>query len=278
MRALRFLLLVLAACLALPPLLLSGDNDWRKRASPSGDFTRDDISEEVRFGREVGARLLGKYGLYHNPSLMKYVNLIGRSLARNTNRPEIEFRFAVLDTNEINAFSAPGGYVFITRGAIALMKDESELAGALAHELGHIVGRHIVRELDIRGTENSPVAGLAQLVGGSSEAARVAFDQATDKAMDILLKDGYKREDEIQADKTAAACCALSGYDPSGFARYLERIAEVKGKNTEVLDKTHPPYAQRIAVLKETIATEGMDAGGFKTYKDRFSAAVKGLM
>ncbi len=277
MRALRVFLLVLAACLTLPPLLFSGDNDWRKRASSAGELTKDDVSEEVRFGREVGARLLGKYGLYHDPSLMKYVNLVGRALARNTNRPEIEFRFAVIDTNEINAFSAPGGYVFITRGAIALMKDESELAGVIAHELGHITGRHIVKELNIRGAEDSPVAGLARLIGGSSESARLAFAQAVDKALDILLKDGYKREDEIEADKGSAVYCALSGYDPSGFVRYLERIAAVKGKKTEVLDKTHPPYAERIAVLKETIIKEGMDSGGFKTSRDRFSAAAKGL-
>lgn len=277
MRPLRPFLLVLAACLMLPPLLFSGDKDWRKRASSAGEMTKDDVSEEVRFGREVSARLLGKYGLYDNPALMKYVNLVGRSIARNTNRPEIEFRFAVIDTNEINAFSTPGGYVFITRGALAQMKDESELAGVISHELGHIVGRHIVRELDIHGSEDSAVVGLAHFIGGSSESARAAFAQAVDKAMDILFKDGYKRKDEIQADTTAVIYCALSGYDPSGFLRYLERIAALKGKTTEVLDRTHPPYAQRIALLKETITREGMDSGGFKAYKERFSAAAKGL-
>jgi predicted Zn-dependent protease len=277
MNALKAILLILTACLTFPPLLFPGDNDWRKRASSTGELSKDDIPEEIRFGREVGARLLGKYGLYHDPSLMKYVNLVGRSLARNTDRPEIEFRFAVIDTNEINAFAAPGGYVFLTRGALALMKDESELAGVLAHELAHITGRHIVKELNIRGAEDSPVAGLARLIGGSSEAARVAFAQAVDKAMDILFKDGYRREDEIQADKASAVYCALSGYDPSGLVRYLERIAAMKKRQTEVLDKTHPPYSARVAVLKETITAEGMDSGGFKAYKERFSTAVKGL-
>lgn len=267
----------LVACLAAPLPLTAEDSDWRKRPSLGETVTTDDITAEIAFGREVGARILGRYKLYDNPAVMKYVNLVGRSLAQNTNRPELEFHFAVLETDEINAYAAPGGYVFITKGALALVKDESELAGILAHEIGHIAGKHVVKELNIKGTDDSAVSGLARLVGGSSESARLAFSQAVDKALDMLFKDGYKREDETGADKGAAVLAALSGYDPSGLARYLERIKAVKGRQTTVLDKTHPSYEARIALLKDTIAQEGIDPAGFKTYKERFAESIKGM-
>ncbi|MEW6213643.1 MAG: M48 family metalloprotease [Nitrospirota bacterium] len=262
---------------SLPPS--SAEQNWRQRVSAAVEkVSKEDITEEVIFGREIAARILGKYSLYNNPQLMRYVNLVGNSIALNTNRPEIEFHFAVLDTAEINAYAAPGGYVFVTRGALARMQDESELAGVLAHEIAHITERHIVKELNIRATEESPVSGLARAIGGAGyEAAKVAFYQAINKAMDILFKDGYKREDEIQADKTAVLFCALSGYDSSGLVRYFERLNSIKGKQTEVLDRTHPAYDSRLSWLKETISKEGVDTARAKTNKERFSETMKGV-
>jgi predicted Zn-dependent protease len=194
-----------------------------------------------------------------------------------TNRPEIDFHFAILNTDEINAYAAPGGYVFVTRGALLKMQDESELAGVLAHEMGHLVEKHAVKELNIKGTETSAVSGLAHIIGGSTESARTAFSQAVDKAMDMLFKDGYKLDDETQADKDAVLFCTLSGYAPTGLVKYFERLSAVKGKKTEVLDKTHPSYEARIALLKETITREGIDTGNYKTHKDRFAENIKSL-
>jgi predicted Zn-dependent protease len=208
---------------------------------------------------------------------MKYVNLVGRVLSRMTNRPEIDFHFAILNTDEINAYAAPGGYVFVTRGALLKMQDESELAGVLAHEMGHIIEKHVVKELNIKGQETSAVSGLAHLIGGSTESARMAFSQAVDKALDMLFKDGYQREDEKQADKDAVLFCALSGYEPTGLVKYFERLSAAKGSKTEVLDKTHPSYGARIALLKGTITEEGIDRGNYKTHKGRFSENTKPL-
>lgn len=272
-----FVLVWFAAALAFPPAVLSEEANWRQRPTAGEAIGMDDIAAEIDFGREVSARILGRYKLYDNPSLMKYVNLVGRSLVLNTNRGELDFHFAILDTDELNAYAAPGGYVFITKGAFALAKDESELAGVLAHEIAHITGKHVVKELNIQGTEDSPASGFARLVGGSSESARLAFSQAVDKALDMLFKDGYKREDEIQADKNAVLLCGLSGYAPAGLGKYLERIGATKGKKDEVLSKTHPSYEVRLAWLKETIAKEGIDTGSLKTNKDRFETEKKSL-
>ncbi len=264
-------------CVLFPGALTAAGSEaqFRQRVSAGDEEVTSDIAEEVRFGREVAARVIARYGLYENPTLMKYVNLVGRVIARTTNRPELEFHFAILNTDEINAYAAPGGYVFITRGALLNMQDESELAGVIAHEMGHIVEKHVVKELKIKGSDESTAAGLAALIGGSTQSARTAFAQAVDKAMDTLFKDGYKRADETQADRDAVLFCAFSGYEPMGLVKYFERLNTIKGKNTEVLDKTHPSYLDRIAWLKQTIAQEGIDAGNYKNHQDRFAEAVK---
>ena len=280
MRTARIILLVAVLCLSFAkPATVTGaehDASWRQRVSTAdAEVIQDDLREEVAFGREIAARMVGRYGLYENDQVTRYVNLVGKAIALNTNRPEIDFHFGVLNTDEINAYAAPGGYVFVTRGAVLKMRDEAELAGVLAHEVGHIVERHVVKELNIHGTEGSASSGLARLIGGGSDAARVAFYQSVDKALDILFKTGYKRDDEVQADRDAILFCALAGYDPAGLVRYFERLNAVKGKNTEVLDKTHPSYETRITWLKGTMTEEGMDPGTFKTFKDRFADVAK---
>src|SRR3989338_3678250 len=138
--------------------------DFRRRKSQTlaeeSFSTKDDVEAEIIFGREVAARILGRYKLYEDKNLARYINMVGRSAAQYANRPEIEFRFAILNTDIVNAFAAPGGYIFITKGALRLMEDEAELAGVLAHEVAHVSERHIVKELNIKGTEASPSAGL----------------------------------------------------------------------------------------------------------------------
>lgn len=260
-----------------PATLIAAEAQFRQRLSTYDEEVASDVTEEVRFGREVAARVIARYGLYENSKLTKYVNLVGYVIAQTTNRPELEFRFAILKTDEINAYAAPGGYVFITRGALLKMQDESELAGVIAHEMGHIVEKHVVKELKIKRADESAAAGLAAMIGGGSQSARAAFSQAVDKALDILFKDGYKREDETQADKDAVLFCALSGYEPSGLVKYFERLNAQKGKNTEVLDKTHPSYVDRIALLKRTIVQEGVDSGSYKIHQERFADAIKEL-
>ncbi len=274
----RTALTSLVGLLLLLPVPLQAaqqDQQWRHRISFSDDLTAADVSEEVRFGREVAARIIARYGLYENPQIMKYVNLVGSAIALQTSRPELQFHFGVLDTEEINAYAAPGGYVFVTKGALARMQDESELAGVLAHEIGHVVERHVVSELNIKSSDTSAASGLAVAIGASTEAARVAFSQFVDKAVDILFKDGLKREDEAQADRDAVIFTALTGYDPAGLTRYFDRLSRVKTGKTEILDKTHPAYDVRITAMKTIMNDEEMTAGSYMTNKDRFSSVMK---
>jgi predicted Zn-dependent protease len=268
----RWLALFILIAFVLPAGLSAEEENWRKRASDAAPVAKSDIEQEIIFGREVAARLIAHYRYYDNEELMRYVNLVGKTLAQNSYRPEIEFHFAVLQSDDINAYAAPGGYIFVTKAALAQMKDESELAGVLAHEIMHVSEKHIVKELNIHATDDSAVAGFARLIGGSSEAARTAFAQAVDKAMDMLFSTGYRRDDERSADRNGILLTAVTGYDPNGLIRYLDRISGLKGRHTDVLDKTHPPYAERTALLREVVAQEELTGGA--TNQARFETEM----
>lgn len=236
----------------------------------SKDTSRSDVETEIRFGREVAARILGKYTLYNDNDLTRYINLVGKSLAMYSNRPEIEFTIGILDSDEINAFAAPGGYIFITRGAIDAMENEAELAGVMAHEIIHVIEKHIVKELNIHGTDLSPVSGFARLIGGATDPARVAFTRAVEKAMDILFERGYKREDEITSDTLGIILMASAGYDPEAMVGYFSKIRKTEKKETATLEKLHPSFDERIKLLKETIEKEGLKGDNYISGKERF--------
>lgn len=265
------LLMLSVLCPSSAPAVEPEEN-WRNRISTeAGVVATSDIVEEIRFGRAVAARIIGRYGLYEDAQIMKYINLVGQTIARGANRPEIEFHFAVLKGEEIMAFGAPGGYIFISKGALLEMRDEAELAGVLAREVGHIAEKSVVRELKIRGIEDTGVSGLAQVIGGSTDPVRVAFRKAVDKAMDMLLRKGYKREEDAKADEDAVILCAMAGYDPSGLVRYIDRTHGTTENRTGALDGARTSVEARIDHLKAFILQEGIDVGDFKTYENRFT-------
>ncbi len=265
---------ILVVCTSLSAAY-AADENWRERLSAQDEVTAGDVSAEVVFGRKISAKILGRYKTDDNSALLKYVNLVGLVLARNSGRPELNFHFMVLDTDEINAYAAPGGYVFVTRGALRLMNDESELAGVLAHEIGHVAEMHVVKELKIKGENESVTAGLAQLVGGSSESARAAFAQAVDRGLEMIFKEEYKREDEMQSDKDAVILCALSGYEPAALARYLDKVRGIKGEVSDA-GQTHPSYSTRISRINDVIVKNGIETGKPVANAKRFEIAMKG--
>lgn len=206
-----------------------------------------DIQAEIQFGRTLAARILGRYPLHPNRSLQRYVALVGHRLAASSGRPELSFAFAVIESAEINAFATPGGYIFITSGAMAQMQDEAELAGVLGHEIGHVSARHMVKALDIRGADHSAGAGLASLVGGATASFRSALDQSLAKATEMLFKQGYKSAEELEADETGLLLATLNGYEPQGLGRFLERVGRFEpGVSTSA---THPLHGERLKAL-----------------------------
>jgi predicted Zn-dependent protease len=236
--------------------------------------TADDVKAEISFGQNVAARILGRFNIYDDAELNHYINLVGTALAANSDRSDLKFRFAVLDTDSVNAYSAPGGYIFVTRGAIALMEDEAELAGVLAHEIAHVSERHIVNALNIRATDSDAGSGLSRLLGAGNSTTQVAFTQAIDQAVEILFARGYQQQDELDADRVGTLLLAATGYDPLALKRYLERVQSLDDENSRAMNTTHPPSRQRLLNIEQTVTEEGLESINLARAKTRFDRYV----
>jgi predicted Zn-dependent protease len=239
-----------------------------------------DARNERAIGESVSLALTNQYGVTNNPQLAKYVVLVGQTIASRTARADQPWVFGVLDTDTVNAFSGPGGYVWITRGAIQQMQDESELAGVLAHEIGHVVRHH--------GLDAAKQAGFADALvsAAGSTSAGAQFNGASDKIVDVIVKQGFSQPQEFEADQSSVRLTAAAGYDPNGFLRFLKRIRDKQKAGSPNLFSTHPGMDDRIARINNAISSAGTGGHG-ATLQERFnqftgrpaspSASVEGL-
>ncbi len=254
---------------------IQADENFRSRAHHENSNTdiSEDIDAEIRFGKTIAARILGQFPLYENEKLAHYINLVGKSLALYASRDEIDYHFAVLDADFINAYSAPGGYIFVTKGAIKAMRDESELAAVLAHEIAHITEKHIVKEFKIKGKEKSATSGISQILGSSQSSAQVLFTQAVDNAVNKLMKEGFKQNDEFESDKVALTLLAATGYDPKAMYRYLKRIQKltIQEEKKSGQKPTHPPTSKRLKTLNRIAKNDGLNKLKLPKGKKRFA-------
>ncbi|MDT8317762.1 MAG: M48 family metalloprotease [bacterium] len=256
----------------------------RKRLSHKAtEVSKSDVEAEIQFGQELSAKILGKYRMLEDEKLTRYINLIGKGLATYSPRPEIDFKFAILNTDMVNAFAAPGGYIFITKGTLEMIESEAQLAGVLAHEIAHVTERHIVKELGIKGQDVSAGASLASIMGaGTSDTLRAAFTQLVDKASEILFESGLKRENEMESDLLSVMLVSNAGYDPLEYQKLLVRIDEIKKSkkkkkkySTEILNETHPALKDRVAAIEKNIAEEGLDKLNYAAVRERYKEYVK---
>jgi predicted Zn-dependent protease len=184
-------------------------------------------SEEVQIGGREDIKIRQQYGVYDNPQLQQYVNAIGQRLVKASHRPQLEYRFLVVDSPEINAFALPGGYIYITRGILAYLNSEAELAAVLGHELGHVTSRHSVQQMSATTAANIGATLLGIFV---PQLNNVAGDLVVNLFGGALLS-GYGREHELEADRLGAEYLARTGYDPQAMVRVVGVL-----KNQEVFD------------------------------------------
>lgn len=213
-------------------------------------------SEEYYVGRAVAARILTKYPLYQNAKVTEYVNEVGQTVARKSTRPKTfrGYHFAVLDTEELNAFACPGGTIFITRGLLLTCCSEDELAAVLAHEVSHVAHKDGINSISkSRWTEVWTAMGkeAVTMYAGSVAAGLVSlFEGSIDDVFKTLVVNGYSRPAEEAADAGAVVTLTKAGYDPGALAAMLEKmLAQEKGSHTGIY-KTHPPTAERLAKLQ----------------------------
>ncbi len=272
-------IILLCTLSALPIQAVEASQDFRTRASTTALVTTEglesDVEAEIRFGRELASIILGQNKLDKNKRINKYLNLVGNSLVPYSQRPELKFYFAMLDTDEINAYAAPGGYIFVTKGALKLMENEAELAAVLAHEISHITQKHIVNELKIKGEEKTAESSLSKLIGGFGDPARTILNQALDKAMSLLFTKGLKKEDEYEADRMGTLLLTAADYDPLALKRYLSKVKLQKANKLKTLYTTHPSFDDRLVQLQNLINDEKLYLIDAPQAKYRFQQIVK---
>lgn len=224
-------------------------------------------AKEREIGHEIAATVAGRYHVLQEPALTRYVALVGQTVAEQSVRKgEVEFSFGVLDTDEVNAFSSPGGYVLVTRGALALMQSESELAGVLAHEVAHVDEKQVLNEVR-RGDVLKTVQTEAQVTG--DVLSRVAAAGAS------VLFTGLKREDELAADSIGQIYAAAAGYRADGLVTFVKKLGTDEGPGTRLdeIRATHPPASDRVAALERQLERSKTSGGAVLT--GRFRENVK---
>lgn len=192
------------------------------------DFVTISEEKEIAMGRQAHGQVLKQYSLYENQELQDYVQRVGRTLAQKSHRSNLIYRFHVLDSNEINAFALPGGYIYITRGLMAYLNSEAELAAVLGHEIGHVTARHSVRQASA-----AQVAGIGATLGAIflPQMRSQAGQQLTNMVGTALLS-GYGREHELESDRLGAEYLARTGYAPEAMLDVIQVL-----KDQEVYDK-----------------------------------------
>lgn len=213
----------------------------------------DQIDEprEIEIGRQLAAVLLGSKPLHRDMALQRYVNQLGRWVSLQSARPQLPWTFGVLDDPGVNAFAAPGGYVFVTKGLVDRV-DEAELAGILAHEITHVIDRHHLQALRTKARAGLATQAItSQLnsnVGGAISAQLLALGKD-------LYSSGLDQDDEFDADRNGVALAARAGFDPYGLPSVLQQLRTAAPDNPlfSLSLRTHPAPQLRLDQLEQAM-------------------------
>jgi predicted Zn-dependent protease len=224
-----------------------------KRAKQFRDIQMTD-DDEQRLGEAVSQRIRERYGVVQDAAVHKYVGLVGKVLASASARPNLTWRFIVLDTDGVNALAAPGGYIHITRGALSLLESEAELAGVLGHEIAHVTRKHTVRAIQ----KNKAIQmGAEETLSGNS----ALFNKLVDKASEMVMA-GFGRAEELEADREGVSLADKAGYAPAGLGGFLRTVMDRNKSSSEKqgLFASHPEMEERLKKLDDTISKEKLAA------------------
>jgi predicted Zn-dependent protease len=229
--------------------------------------------EEIQIGRDMAARLLGAAPLVPDPKLQQYVNNVGRWLAAQTERPGLPWHFGVMDAPQLNAFAVPGGTIFVTRGLVARMKSEAELAGVLAHEISHVLKKHHLKAIQ-KGAQTA-LAGEALSTAVQSHNSAVR-EKLISFGTEMYAR-GLDKSDELEADRLGVVIAARAGYDAYGLPGVLQTLQAMNAEDSglALMFKTHPAPAERLDALGEKMQPTLDRYAGQPQVVERFAREAK---
>ena len=235
--------------------------------------------QEAQIGAENAAQINAQLPLVSDRAVNDYVNALGDSIARRTSRADLDWHFYVVDSPEVNAFALPGGYIYVNRGLVERSARVDELAGVLGHEIGHVVRRHSIRQMQQEQKANVGLALACTLTKVcQSDAARVAINVGG-----TALFARHSRLDESQADSEAVGNVVRAGYDPEGIPALFKVLIAERRSSPTIVDAffaSHPLEEKRVADAERIIATldpaslKGLvqDTPAFHAFKDRLAS------
>jgi len=213
------------------------------QALPGASLSGYTDAEEVAIGRQIAGNLLGAAPLLADKKLQKYVNNVGRQVASMSERPELVWHFGVIDSDDINAFAAPGGYIFVTRGLYLRLSNEAELAGVLAHEIGHVIKKHHLKILQQSKMVDIGSKLLTRQIEGNDKISTLIGSGAE------IVARSLDKKAEFEADRIGVVLAARAGYDAYGLPAILQEIGHNTSDSVTLLFKTHPHPDARLAQL-----------------------------
>lgn len=255
------------------------------KSAEAVDKTLEDITPEQEYyiGRAVGATIITTYKVYDNNSANTYLNTLGQSVARFSDMPDTfkGYHFLILDTDEVNAFAAPGGFIFISRGMIRLCRTEDDLAAVVAHEVGHVQLRHAIGAIKssrVTGALTTiAVEGTKSFTGDTLSQLTQAFEESITDISKTLMNSGYARGQEKAADTAAITILARMGYRQASLTDVLARMASVThNSDSSGFGATHPPPDVRIKDLT-AIINDSKTPVPTSARQKRFARAMSGI-
>jgi MAF protein len=249
-RIFSFLTALLCSCVLAP--LFSGCSTEYNIVTGKEETYFYSTEREVALGKSISREVEKEYKPAEDPLLQKRVEDIGKKIVSACDRKDIDYHFKVLDDEEVNAVSLPGGYIYVNKGLVDKVTNDDELAGVVAHEIGHIVARHSIKKLQALMGYN--IARMLTIAVPSSQEVGVTADAAF---VQLLL--GYSRDDELLADQLGVRYLKLAGYNPRGMIDFLIKLQQIdRRKPAKEINyfKTHPYVPDRVRVVKEELGEQ----------------------
>jgi len=236
---------------------------------PGNDFNVFSEAEEIDIGNKFAKEIEKEEPIISDAAAQAYLDNLGQRLARNSPRSNIKYEFRLINTDDINAASIPG-HVYVNKGLIAAAENEPELAGVIGHEIGHIVGRHTVKQLSKMQLAGGILGTAGNIIGLADKNVQQLFETVGGASV-FLVSQKYSRDQEREADSTGLRTVVKTGLDPNGMVRFFKKLAAKDPGGDLVLFRSHPLPTERMQNVQAEINSMNLgklSAGDDKAFRD----------